>query len=121
MNENIHTVRIISGNDQISERWKPKPSPARILFDPPNQERVLVAYWRGAYGFFDAMVEYIDKNNHLLSRYPVRQDYIDDRLKPLATATPFSQEWLNEQDEQVLILAYLGGRRLTDLQYTLRW
>ena len=115
-------VRIIPGSDYITERRKPKLPPARIHFDPPKQERVFVIYWRGAKrGFFDAMVEDIDKDNFLLRRYPVRHDYVDGLLKPLPADTPLSQEWLDEHSEQVEIMTYLGARFLDDLQYTLRW
>ena len=122
MNANVRIVRIVPGGELSPKRQKPKLSPARIHFDPPNQERVFVIYWRGAKrGFFDAMVEDIDENNRLLRRYPVRHDYIDGLLKPLPADTPLPQEWIDEHGEQVEIMTYLGAWILDDLQYTLRW
>ena len=122
MNENVRIVRVVPGGDYTTEQQKPKLPLARILFDPPNQERVLVAYCRGDFHrLFDAMVEDIDKNNHLLRRHPVRHNDVDVHLKSLNTDTPLPQEWIDEHSERVEIIAYHGNRRLNDLQYTLRW
>ncbi len=114
-------VRIIPGSDPFLLRRKHQPEKARILFDPPNQERVIVIYWRGAKcGFFDAMVEDIDKNNSLLHKFPIRHEYVSGQRKPLPADTPLPKEWLDEHDEHVEIRAYPGGRILYDLQYTPR-
>ena len=67
------------------------------------------------------MVEDIEKDNHLLRRYPVRHRYVDDEYQPLNPNTPLPQEWIDENSEQVEIMTYLGARILDDLQYTLRW
>ena len=58
MNAIVRVVRIVPGRDLITERRKPRISPALMRFDPPNRERVPVAYCRGAfYGLSDAIVE----------------------------------------------------------------
>ena len=122
MNENVRIVRVVPGGVLSPKGQKPQLPPARILFDPPNQESVLVAYCRGDFhGLFDAMVEDIEKNNHLLRRHPVRHNDVDGHFKSLNTDTPLPQEWLDEHGERVEIFACSGGRRLDDLQYTLRW
>ena len=122
MDANVRIVRVVPGGELSPKRQKPQRPPARIHFDPPNQERVFAIYWRGdKRGFFDAIVEDIDKDNRLLRRYPVRNDYVDGLLTPLPADTPLPQEWLDEHSEKVEILTYLGARILYDLQYTLRW
>ena len=92
-------------------------SPALIRFDPTRS-----AYCRGAFhGLFDAMAEYSAKYNRFLMIYPVRHNDVDGRFQTLSPDISFPKEWLNEHNEQAVILAYLGGRRLTDFQYTLKW
>lgn len=114
-------VSIIPGSDPFLERRKLQPNQARILFDPPNMERVLVIYWRGAkLGFYDAIVEDIDKNNRLLHKFPIRYEYIAGQRMPLPADTPLPKEWLDEHDEQVEIRAYPGVRILDNQKYTLR-
>ena len=93
--------------------------PASIPF--PRIQRVAI-YWRGdKRGFFDAIVEDIDKDNRLLHKFPNRHDYVDGWFKPLPADTPLPQEWLDEHSEQVEIMSHRGARILNDLQYTLRW
>ena len=122
MDANVRIVRVVPGGELSPKRQKPQLPPARILFDPPNQERVFVIYWRGnKRGFFDATVEDIDKNNNLLHKFPNRHDYVDGWFKPLPADTPLPQEWLDEHSEQVEIITHRGARILDDLQYTLRW
>lgn len=122
MNARVRVARIVPGSDLITERQKPRISPARIRYDSPSRERVPVAYCRGAFhGLFDAMAEYNDKEHRLLMRYPVRHNDVDGRFQTLSPDAPLPKEWLNEHNEQAVILACLGDRRLTDLQNTLKW
>ena len=122
MNENVRIVRVVPGGDLSPKRQKPQLPPARILFDPPNQERVFAIYWRGdKRGFFDAIVEDIDKDNRLLHKFRIRHGSVGGWLQPLPADTPLPQEWLDEHSEQVEIMAHRGARILADLQYTLRW
>ncbi|HEX3017852.1 MAG TPA: hypothetical protein VHP31_08380 [Caproicibacter sp.] len=119
MNKDIRVVKV---SVQSPARTMPRLQQARILFDPPNKESVLVVYWRGSKrGLFDAMVEYVAPDNCFKCRYPVRHDYIDGQLKPLSTDTPLPKEWLEANCEQLEIMAYRSIKRLDNLQYTLRW
>lgn len=119
MNANI---RIVTVSGSFSDRPRPQSQQARIMFNPPNDERVLVVYWRGSkQGFYDATVEDIAPNNYLAHRYPVRNDYINGLLTPLSTDKPLPKEWLDEHREQLEIITYRGAKCLDNLQYTLRW
>ena len=122
MDANVRIAHVVPGGDLSPKRQKPQLPPARIHFDSPKKERVFVIYWRGAKrGFFDAMVEDIDKNNCFLHKFPNRHDYVDGWFKPLPADTPLPQKWIDEHNEQVKIMAYFGARILDDLHYTLRW
>ena len=111
MNARVRVVRIVPGSDLITEQRKPRISPALMRFDPPNRERVLVAYCRGAFhGLSDAMAKYIDKENRLLMRYPARHNDVGGRFQTLSPDTPLPKEWPNEHNEQAVISANLGGR-----------
>ena len=58
MNARVRVLRIVPGSDLITERQKPRILPALKHIDPPNRERVPVAYRRGAFeGLYDAMAE----------------------------------------------------------------
>lgn len=122
MNKNIRVVRVVKVSGQNPVRPRTRLQQARIIFDPPNEESVLVIYWRGAKrGFFDATVEYVAPDNCFKCRYPVRHDYINGSLKPLPTDTPLPKEWLDENSEQLEIITYRGAKRVDNLQYTLCW
>jgi len=80
MNKEARVVRIIAENPALE---KPRSLQARIIFDPPNDESVLVFYWRGSKeGFFDATVEHIAPDNCFKSRCRARHDYVNGLLKP---------------------------------------
>lgn len=119
MNKDARVVKVVGENPVWT---RPQLQQARIIFDPPNKESVLAIYWRGSKrGFFDATVEYIAPDNCFKCRYPVRHDYINGSLKPLSTDTPPPKEWLDENCEQLEIIAYRGAKRLDNLKYTLLW
>lgn len=119
MNKNIRVIKVSNAK---STKIRIQSQQARIIFDPPNKESVLVVYWCGSKrGLFDAIVEYILPDNCFKCKCNVRHDYIDGLLKPLSADTPLPKEWYDKNSEQIEIIKYRGAKPLNNLKYILRW